>query len=158
MTSPASADSDFSPAGKRQRERRYHTVTVPSLRLVGFAMITALIAFRQQFVHDPGGWPRMAAIAAGFLAYNAITWIALRHWFGRVGAINLGDAYYAYGRPKEALSAVSIVPNDHASPYGVMQAEEVRAVAVNRLGPRLGELQAAQLSQLDEALRLHLQL
>jgi signal transduction histidine kinase/CheY-like chemotaxis protein len=70
-------------------------VTVPSLRLVGFAMITALIAFRQQFVHDPGGWPRMAAIAAGFLAYNAITWIALRHWFGRVGAINLGDAVLA---------------------------------------------------------------
>ena len=38
------------------------------------------------------------------------------------------------------------------------QAEEVRSVAVGRLGPRLGELQAAQLSQLDEALRLHLQL
>lgn len=38
------------------------------------------------------------------------------------------------------------------------QAEEVRSVSVSRLGPRLGELQAAQLSQLDEALRLHLQL
>ena len=38
------------------------------------------------------------------------------------------------------------------------QAEEVRSVEVSRLGQRLGELQAAQLSQLDEALRLHLQL
>ena len=38
------------------------------------------------------------------------------------------------------------------------QAEEVRSVAVSRLGARLGELQAAQLNQLDEALRLHLQL
>ena len=95
MTSPASADSDFSPAGKRHRERRYHTVTVPGLRLVGFTMITALIAFRQQFVQDSGGWSRTAAIAAGFLAYNAITWIALCRWFGRVRAINLGDAVLA---------------------------------------------------------------
>ena len=38
------------------------------------------------------------------------------------------------------------------------QAEEVRSVSVSRLGPRLGELQPAQLARLDAALKLHLQL
>jgi signal transduction histidine kinase/CheY-like chemotaxis protein len=95
VTSPASADSDFSPAGKRQRERRYHTVTVPSLRLVGFTMIAALIAFRQYFVQEPDGWPRTTAYIVSLLAYNAITWIALRRWYGRVRGLNLGDVVLA---------------------------------------------------------------
>ena len=38
------------------------------------------------------------------------------------------------------------------------QAEEVRTVSVGRLGFRMGELQPLQLTRLDEALRLHLQL
>jgi mRNA interferase MazF len=38
------------------------------------------------------------------------------------------------------------------------QAEEVRSVSAGRLGFRMGELQPAQLTRLDEALRLHLQL
>lgn len=38
------------------------------------------------------------------------------------------------------------------------QAEQVRSIAVERLGPRLGELPPSTLSELDEALRLHLAL
>lgn len=38
------------------------------------------------------------------------------------------------------------------------QAEQVRAVAVERLGPALGRLPPDLLAQLDDALRLHLQL
>ena len=38
------------------------------------------------------------------------------------------------------------------------QAEQVRSVAVERLGPALGRLPAWIMSQLDEALRLHLDL
>jgi len=38
------------------------------------------------------------------------------------------------------------------------QAEEVRSISTRRVGALLGELQPAQLSRLDEALRLHLQL
>lgn len=38
------------------------------------------------------------------------------------------------------------------------QAEEVRSVSVRRVGSLLGELQPAQLTRLDEALRLHLSL
>jgi mRNA interferase MazF len=38
------------------------------------------------------------------------------------------------------------------------QAEQVRSVAIERVGPRLGTLTADMISALDEALRLHLAL
>jgi mRNA interferase MazF len=38
------------------------------------------------------------------------------------------------------------------------QAEQVRSVAVQRVGPRVGRLSAEIMEQLDEALRLHLAL
>lgn len=38
------------------------------------------------------------------------------------------------------------------------QAEQVRSVAVERLGAQLGQLPAALMTELDNALRLHLQL
>jgi mRNA interferase MazF len=41
---------------------------------------------------------------------------------------------------------------------GKAQAEQVRAVAVERVGPVLGRVPAATMSALDDALRLHLQL
>jgi mRNA interferase MazF len=50
-------------------------------------------------------------------------------------------------------AAVSGLPIDAKA-----QAEQVRSVSVGRLGPRVGELQPAQLKRLDEALQLHLQL
>jgi mRNA interferase MazF len=38
------------------------------------------------------------------------------------------------------------------------QAEQVRAVAVERIGPAVGALQSASMDKLDDALRLHLSL
>lgn len=38
------------------------------------------------------------------------------------------------------------------------QAEQVRSVAVERLGPALGQLSASIMQEVDDALRLHLQL
>ena len=38
------------------------------------------------------------------------------------------------------------------------QAEQVRALSIQRLGPALGRLSASLLDELDDALRLHLQL
>ena len=38
------------------------------------------------------------------------------------------------------------------------QAEQVRAVAVERVGPRVAEVPLAVMTQIDEALRLHLSL
>jgi mRNA interferase MazF len=38
------------------------------------------------------------------------------------------------------------------------QAEQVRSIAVERLGPAVGQLPPAVMAELDQALRLHLQL
>ena len=48
--------------------------------------------------------------------------------------INLGGTYDAFGRPKDALKAVEAVSASNVSPYGLMQAEEVRACAYAQLG------------------------
>ena len=38
------------------------------------------------------------------------------------------------------------------------QAEQIRSVAVERIGPRVGQLPAALITELDQALRVHLSL
>ena len=60
---------------------------------------------------------------------------------------------------------VTVVPvtSNTADEVGVRldskaQAEQVRAVSVDRIGPVIGRLPAPLVAQLDEALRLHLQL
>lgn len=50
-------------------------------------------------------------------------------------------------------SAATGLPRDSKA-----QAEQVRSVAVERLGPSLGRLDEALVEQLDDALRLHLAL
>lgn len=39
-----------------------------------------------------------------------------------------------------------------------VQAEQIRSVSVQRIGPRIGQLTTPQLASVDEALRLHLAL
>jgi mRNA interferase MazF len=50
-----------------------------------------------------------------------------------------------------------------ASPTGLAhdskaQAEQIRSVAVERVGKRIGQLPATLISQLDQAIRIHLSL
>jgi signal transduction histidine kinase/ActR/RegA family two-component response regulator len=86
---------DQSEAEKLERDRHFHTVTVPGLRLIGFSMVVSLVAFRQLFVGDPDGWRRAAALSVILLAYNAATWLALLRWYGRTHANSLGDVFLA---------------------------------------------------------------
>ena len=53
-----------------------------------------------------------------------------------------------------------LIPADVASlrVASKAQAEQVRSVAVERLGPSLGQLSATLMTEIDDALRLHLNL
>lgn len=51
------------------------------------------------------------------------------------------------------LSIDSGLPNDSKA-----QAEQVRTVSIERVGPLLGRVPVATMAALDDALRLHLQL
>ncbi len=53
-----------------------------------------------------------------------------------------------------------LVPSDGAGlrVASKAQAEQVRSVAVERLGPPLGQLRASLMTEIDDALRLHLDL
>ncbi len=48
--------------------------------------------------------------------------------------INLADVYYSLGRPQDAVKVLADFDPNHASPYGVMAAEEARACAYAQLG------------------------
>jgi hypothetical protein len=50
--------------------------------------------------------------------------------------INLADFYLALDRPQEALAALAPLDSKTASPYGVLAAEQVRAIAYALLGER----------------------
>ena len=63
---------------------------------------------------------------------------------------NIANVY-----PFQVLLAATDTGLDHDSKA---QAEQVRSVAAERIGARLGELTHDQLVELDEALRLHLAL
>jgi signal transduction histidine kinase/ActR/RegA family two-component response regulator len=88
-------DAVRSETEKLQRERYFHTVTVPRLRLFGFAIIVVLIAARQFFAPVAGGWTQVAILAGVITAYNAISWAMLAAWYQRFEAFNLGDVFMA---------------------------------------------------------------
>jgi signal transduction histidine kinase/ActR/RegA family two-component response regulator len=88
-------DPGQSEAEKQRRDRQFHAVTVPRLRAIGFAMVVALVAFRQAFVGEPDGWSRAVALALILLVYSVLCWAALRFWYDRVRSMNLGNVLLA---------------------------------------------------------------
>jgi mRNA interferase MazF len=86
---------------------------------------------------------------------------------------NDGANATAFRLQRGVLTVVPVTPNvSHVYPFQVLlpaakcglprdskaQAEQVRSVAVERVGPPLGQLPAPLLAELEDALRLHLAL
>jgi len=79
---------------KRRRERQFHVVQVPGLRLLGFGIITLLVSLHETLA--PQGDRRLPiAIGAWLLAYGAASWAALYFFYDRVQRPNLGVAFLA---------------------------------------------------------------
>lgn len=86
---------------------------------------------------------------------------------------NDGANATAFRLQRGVITVVPVTSNvSHVYPFQVLlpaaecglpldskaQAEQVRSVAVERVGPRLGQLPAPLLAELEDALRLHLAL
>jgi len=86
---------------------------------------------------------------------------------------NDGANATAFRLQRGVITVVPVTSNvSHVYPFQVLlpaaecglprdskaQAEQVRSVAVERVGPRLGQLSASLQAELDDALRLHLAL
>jgi signal transduction histidine kinase/ActR/RegA family two-component response regulator len=80
---------------KLARQRHFHTVSVPQLRLAGFTMLVLLIAFREALGEGEHAWSNTVELAAGLLSYSLASWLVLRLSFDRVDVVHLGSLFLA---------------------------------------------------------------
>jgi signal transduction histidine kinase/CheY-like chemotaxis protein len=67
---------------KRRRERHFHTVEIPRLRLAGFVIVTALVLLRQTVVGpDAGTYPLLLGLV--LLGYSFASWAILYYFFDK---------------------------------------------------------------------------
>jgi signal transduction histidine kinase/ActR/RegA family two-component response regulator len=91
-------DPETTAEEKRRREHHFHTVEVPRLRLLGIALLTALVVLHEGFAG--GGWQLPVKIGVVLLAYALASWAALRVWFDRARpSVNLGTLFLAVDIP-----------------------------------------------------------
>src|SRR5262245_3021712 len=89
---PSSLYLESSPIEKLRRERYFHVVEVPRLRLLGFAIVTLLVMVRRIAMPDePDAHPLL--LAAFVLGYSVVSWAILYVFFERVRGVNLGTVF-----------------------------------------------------------------
>jgi signal transduction histidine kinase len=84
-------DQDQSGRQKRRREWLFHAVELPRLRLLGFTIVTLLVALRQAFV--PDDLERPVTLGAIVLTYSLVSWAILYAFFDKVKRVNLGTLF-----------------------------------------------------------------
>ena len=85
---------------KRLRERHFHVVEVPWLRVLGMAILTALVIFHEVFATGPTNWRLPLRIALTLAAYAAASWTILYFFFESAKPrLNLGTLFLALDIP-----------------------------------------------------------
>jgi signal transduction histidine kinase/ActR/RegA family two-component response regulator len=85
---------------KRLRERYFHVVEVPRLRLLGIAILTILVVLHEVFSTDATNWTMPVEIGAALALYALASWIVLRLFFERAKPfVNLGTLFLALDIP-----------------------------------------------------------
>ena len=77
---------------KQRRERYFHVIEVPRLRLLGFSILTLLVFLRHAFVADSAesqAW----TLGAIVLTYSFASWAVLYACFEKVKQVNLGTVF-----------------------------------------------------------------
>src|SRR5436190_23190007 len=85
-------DTTQSALEKRRRERYFHEIEVPRLRVLGFAIMSLLVFLRQAAVpDDPASHPVLLSTIV--LVYSLVAWAILYVFFDRVRPVNLGTVF-----------------------------------------------------------------
>ena len=86
-----SPDDDLNDQRKRARERHFHVVEVPVLRLLGFLIVTALAFIHHAFVPgEPSGSPFLLGVVV--VSYSLVSWAVLYQWFDKT-RVRLGTLF-----------------------------------------------------------------
>ncbi|HEY2151871.1 MAG TPA: ATP-binding protein [Vicinamibacterales bacterium] len=84
-------DEDESNQRKLARERHFHVVEIPILRLLGFLIVTVLALIHQAFVPgEPSGAP--IVLGAVVVSYSLVSWAVLYKWFDKT-RVRLGTLF-----------------------------------------------------------------
>ncbi|HEY1912754.1 MAG TPA: histidine kinase dimerization/phospho-acceptor domain-containing protein, partial [Vicinamibacterales bacterium] len=84
-------DEDESNQRKLARERHFHVVEIPILRLLGFLIVTVLAFIHQAFVPgEPSGPP--IVLGAVVVSYSLVSWAILYKWFDKT-RVRLGTLF-----------------------------------------------------------------
>src|SRR3954452_11846059 len=85
---------------KRLRERQFHVLDVPRLRLLGLAILTTLVVFHEVFSTGETNWGLPIRIGAVLLVYGLASWALLYLFFERLKPrLNLGTLCLAVHIP-----------------------------------------------------------
>ena len=92
-------DVDLNDQRKLARERHFHVVEIPILRLLGFLIVTILAFIHQAFVPgEPSGSPLMLGVVV--VSYSLVSWAVLYKWFDktwvRLGTLFLSLDVFAF--------------------------------------------------------------
>jgi signal transduction histidine kinase/ActR/RegA family two-component response regulator len=89
-------DPETTEQQKRLLERRFHVADVPRLRVVGFAILTALVVVHEVLSTGQANWRLPLRIGAVLLVYSLISWAILFLFFEKTRPrLNLGTLFLA---------------------------------------------------------------
>jgi len=83
-------DVDLLAERRAARARRFNTVQIPAVRAGGFAILCVIAVLQDVRLGLPIDRPQLALLLALNIGYVALSWSALRAWYGRTGALDLG--------------------------------------------------------------------
>jgi len=83
-------DADLLAQRRAANARRVHTVQIPAVRTAGFAILCAIVVLQDVRLGTAPDRPPLALLVALNVAYAALSWAALRAWYGRTGRLDLG--------------------------------------------------------------------
>ena len=85
---------------KRLRERQFHVVDVPRLRILGLVILTLLVIFHEVFSTGETNWRLPITVGGTLLVYGLVSWAILYLFFERAKPrINLGTLFLALDIP-----------------------------------------------------------
>ena len=83
-------DADVLARRRAANARRLNTVQIPAVRAAGFLILCVIAVLQDVRVGIPLASRELEFLLAANIGYSVLSWLALRGWYGRTGALDLG--------------------------------------------------------------------